>query len=356
MQTDAGTQINSRSTVAHRAILAPASVARQRAVDRLPYVPGKTRTELATPAPNGERHEQAKRIIISLIGNGLSADAVFTQVRGMYDASYTDAEIINQIQWATRQNFTPSKPRFTSQRIQSKSAPVKPVDPAVAIGKFLAGDITNEIDLYHVSPWPPLDDWRVDSIMFLAGMFHAGELVNIVTDHIVNDHGKANPTGYGLTLERDAMMRHLRDKGTPQSKAGAWLRMNPVDGKGVADANVTACRFALLEIDTVPVDKQISVFAKLPLPINAIYLSGGKSVHALVRVDAPDAARYRATVAEMLDVLKPLGVDQGNKNPSRLSRLPGAQRDIGAQGDGQQRLLYLAPDRRDSNPIFKVNQ
>jgi hypothetical protein len=325
-------------------------------MNHAPYVPAKTRVELATPAPTGGRHAQIVKVVASLVGQGFNADAVFAQARAMYDATVPDREIAGVIQWATRQNFTPCTPRFTNQRIQSKPMPPPLTDPAAAITKFLDGDNTNEADLWDASPWRPLEDWRVDAIMFLAGMYHAGELVNIVTDYTVNEHGKANPSGTGLTLERDTMMQHLRDKGTPQSKAGAWLRMNPLDGRGVADANVTAHRFALLEIDTVPVEQQISVFAKLPLPINCIMLSGGKSCHAWVRVDAADAESYRQTVNEMLDVLRPLGVDQANKNPSRLSRLVGAQREIGAQGDGQQRLLYLAPDRRDSNPIFKVNR
>lgn len=148
------------------------------------------------------------------------------------------------------------------------------------------------------------------------------------------------------------MMRHVRDKGTPQSKAGAWLRMNPVDGKGIADANVTTFRFALLEIDTVPLKLQLSLFARLPLPVNAILLSGRKSAHCIVRVNARTAESYRQKVNELLALLKPFGVDQSNKNPSRLTRLPGAMREFGASVDGRQRLLYLAPDRTDSKPIF----
>ena len=150
-----------------------------------PFIPPSTKQKISAPDAPGGRHEQAKQIIISLIGNGLSADAVFAQVRGMYDATMPDTEIIKLIQWATRQNFTPSKPRFTGQRIVINPAPAQPIDRNLAIDKFLAGDNTNKIDLFHVSPWTPLKDWRADSIMFLAGMFHAGELVNVITDFTV---------------------------------------------------------------------------------------------------------------------------------------------------------------------------
>src|ERR1035438_9556543 len=107
--------------------------------------------------------------------------------------------------------------------------------------------------------------------MFVAGMFHAGELVNIVTKFYIDDKAKANPVGWGLTLERDAMMRHFCDKGIPQGKAGAWIRLNPIDGikanaknkngtpsNGWTDANITAFRFILLEIDDAPLDLQLS--------------------------------------------------------------------------------------------------
>jgi len=41
--------------------------------------------------------------------------------------------------------------------------------------------------------------------------------------------------------------------------------MNPVDGEGVDDANVTAFRFALLEWDGIPLDLQMSFLARVPL-------------------------------------------------------------------------------------------
>jgi len=60
-------------------------------------------------------------------------------------------------------------------------------------------------------------------------------------------------------------------------------------------------------------------------------------------VDARDAHDYRRRVSRLLELVGRFGVDGKNKNPSRLSRLPGAQRSIGAAGDGVQRLLYLNP-------------
>jgi len=321
----------------------------------LPYIPGRTRLEIAKPAPMGQRHEQAKRIACSLAGQGLAADAIFAQLRVLYDATITDRELTEIVAWATRQGFTPCTPSFTVGRTHPKLLPQsKPVDPVANIKRFL-GDLTaNECDLWHESPWRPQEVWRDDAVMFLAGMYHVGELVNIVTDYYVDPKDeKAKPKGYGITKSRDDWMRHIRDHGTPEGNGGAWVRMNPIDGKGITDENIIAFRFALIELDTVPMELQLSLLAKLPLPVNAIVTSAGRSAQAWVRVNAKSIEGYRATVKELLAILNPYGVDQANKNPSRLSRLPGAQRKIGGTGDGQQRLFYLAPDRTDSTPILR---
>ena len=68
-------------------------------------------------------------------------------------------------------------------------------------------------------------------------------------------------------------------------------------------------------------------------------------------MDEPDAEHYRATVARLLAILARFGVDGKNKNPSRLSRLPGAWRVIGAAGDGIQRLLYLNPQPEERSIV-----
>ena len=104
------------------------------------YIPGKTRNDIANPEPTGGRHDQAKRIVVSLIGQGVAPGAVFAQCRAMYAADFTDKEIGDVIQWATRQNFTPCTPRFTGQRIQAKPAATTQFDPSVAIDRYLDGE------------------------------------------------------------------------------------------------------------------------------------------------------------------------------------------------------------------------
>jgi hypothetical protein len=63
-----------------------------------------------------------------------------------------------------------------------------------------------------------------------------------------------------------------------------------------------------------------------------------------VRVDAQDSKAYTERVNAIFKWLRAFGIDQANKNPNRLARLPGAVRTIGAVGEGIQKLLYLNPD------------
>ncbi len=225
----------------------------------------------------------------------------------------------------------------------SRPCQAQRIDPATATENYLKGFRAGECELWEASPIRPPDDWRADGIALVSALYLPGEQINFVTDYLESS-GKARPVGNGQTFERDELIVHWRKAGMPRSDAGGWLRMNPVDGHGIADANITAFRFALLECDCVPLDLQLSLFARLPLPVACILTSGGKSLHAWIKVDAPDVDEYRRIAARMLALLARFGVDSKNKNPSRLSRLPGVQRGIGKEGDGRQRLLYLDPD------------
>lgn len=220
------------------------------------------------------------------------------------------------------------------------------IDPTNCIENFLRGFRCNEHEIYEASPIKPSDDFTEDGLILVEHLFQPGEIVNFVTQFKMSPHRdgmeKAVPNGYGESIERDSLLLRW-SLGMPKSEAGGWMRMNPTDGEGISDANITAFRHILLEFDNIPLELQLSLFAKLPLPISAILTSGGKSVHAWVRADALDVTNYKDTSAMLLKILDRFGLDGKNKNPSRLSRLPGVTRLLGASGDGRQRLLYISP-------------
>ncbi|MDP4085755.1 MAG: AAA family ATPase, partial [Bacillota bacterium] len=111
-------------------------------------------------------------------------------------------------------------------------------------------------------------------------------------------------------------------------EAGAWIRFNPLDGKGVKNENVTEFRYALVESDTMDLEKQNAIMRELELPIAVLVYSGKKSIHAIVKVDASNYEEYRKRVDYLYDVCKKngLNIDSQNRNPSRLSRMPGVER------------------------------
>lgn len=110
--------------------------------------------------------------------------------------------------------------------------------------------------------------------------------------------------------------------------AGAWIRFNPLDGNGCKDLNVTEYRYTLVESDHMEIDKQNAILRELELPIACLVYSGNKSLHAIVKVDAADYNEYRKRVDYLYEVCKKNGfiVDTQNRNPSKLSRMPGVMR------------------------------
>lgn len=138
---------------------------------------------------------------------------------------------------------------------------------------------------------------------------------------------------------------------------GVWFLCAPVTGKWAVPRHptldehgrpklsrrfegvVTSFRFLVLESDEAPEGLWLRLLAKLPLPIAAIYTSGGRSIHALIKVDAPDKQwwdRYKLVVCALLSKL---GADPAAMSAVRLTRLPGCTR-----GDRLQKLLYLNPN------------
>ena len=177
---------------------------------------------------------------------------------------------------------------------------------------------------------------------YLKALFRPEEKVVFCTQPFEID-GELKPTrGDCRTVAEmlKSLAKNTRDGfeeavGTPNEKSGAWIRINPFDGERdeskrlcCKDANVTAFRHALVESDTLPVDEQVAIYRKLELPCAAIVHSGGKSAHAIVRIDAPTLEEYRKRVDFLFKVLSANGleIDRQNRNPSRYSRMPGAIR------------------------------
>lgn len=148
------------------------------------------------------------------------------------------------------------------------------------------------------------------------------------------------------------------DEDFPAGPDGVWFLAQPVDGEfhcnprlggkpsRRSEESVTSWRYAVLESDKAEPDEWLRCLIQLPLRIASICESGGRSIHALVRLDAESKTDWDTKIRAIKPVLVTLGADPGALSAVRLTRLPQAMR-----GERIQRLLYLNP-APDGTPIL----
>jgi hypothetical protein len=232
---------------------------------------------------------------------------------------------------------------FRSQ-VSSFSAPPKaePVafDPAALAA--VAGDFRPRLDWFASRSYA--DPALLDSAEYLA-LLYSGEKVLIFSD------------------SRSQGQAIWPDEPIPScGSEGMWYLANPVDGREYpnprtgkpsrrSEESVTRWKFALLESDEADPRVWLGALAKSSLPISAIYSSGGRSVHALIRVPGPGtgmAALSGPTSKEEWDAwaraqkapLARLGADPKALTAVRLTRLPQQYR---SEKGALQKLLYVSP-------------
>ena len=186
-------------------------------------------------------------------------------------------------------------------------------------------------------------DWDPCRMLYdyIDALFEDSEHVGYVTESFERD-GRKLPTKGCWDRTAGQLKEELARYGDMgmvlgdwDESAGAWIRFNPLDGEGCGNTNVIDRRYALVESDVLDMDRQFPAIKELNLPCAAVVSSGGKSVHAIVRVDAPSTEEYRKRVRWLYDYCDRHGfvTDKNNKNESRLSRMPGATR------NGKRQLL-----------------
>lgn len=219
-----------------------------------------------------------------------------------------------------------------------------------------AGGLAREVDLVWLANRSAVDPAEVGSGAFLDLLFRSDEKILAFTE--VNRDG--NPCSQGEAV--------WPGDGLPVSgRCGVWYLGQPVDGEyhlnprsgklsRRSEESVTRWPHVLLESDDAPVREWLGALARLPLKIVAIYSSGGRSVHALVRINATTKGQWddlvKGQMAPGLRFLILNGADKGVFSAVRLTRLPGAWRE-GKMREGNyvrfarpelQKLLYVNPD------------
>lgn len=261
---------------------------------------------------------------------------------------------------------------------KTAAAPAKPAPKPRAKAEYdperlkrFSGHWAQRVDLVWLANRSAIDPATVDSEGFLKALYAPNENVLIFN--------KCNREGAQVT-QGEAMWPAEPPPTTGQY--GVWFLPQPVDGQyhpnprnidkktGNAkssrrsEESVTDWRYLVLESDSAPLREWLGVLVQLPLKICAIYTSGGRSVHALVRVNAKTKGQWDEMKSECFSkdaaagrFLVTNGLDVGVLSAVRLSRLPGAMREGKVVNENQylrferpelQKLLYICPSPRGS--------
>lgn len=197
----------------------------------------------------------------------------------------------------------------------------------------------------------------------LSRMFDLDDLVRVRKSKTDNEKSRPNKN---LKPLRD-WLADLR-----RANLGEIVRVNPLSGEqgltkdGRPSFDALACvakfRHAVMEFDELPFDKQCQFWAGFiahsPLAKRLICLvsSGGKSIHGVLRVDAPDAetfGKYRTLLVERFasDPDRQYRLDEQALNPLTGCRLAGICR--ADTGKTQELLFACLEARADLQPPSK---
>ncbi len=232
----------------------------------------------------------------------------------------------------------------------------------------MAGNVKESISrewLMAVSPMAVTPGMRGVGDTFLEALYSAGEKVLIFTKFTSQGDYGYHVGGSGWRLGRDRGVKPVKSDLPLGGPEGVWFLCNPVSGEWKINSDavgfdgqakwgrrhgacVTAWRYLVLENDVAPMAEWLRLLVQLPLQIVAIYTSGGRSVHALVRVDAASKAEWDTQRDMMVQLLAPLGADPAAMTAVRLTRLPGCLR-----GESLQELWYLDPRPRPNTNILQ---
>ncbi len=222
----------------------------------------------------------------------------------------------------------------------------------------VAGKWAGVVDLIWLADRSALDPALVDPAGFLDALYDR-EKEKVVVFSKVNKDGQPCSQGEAVWPENEAVL-------PVRGRNGVFYLAAPVDGvfreTGREDKMgnpvmtrrdgraVTSWRWMVIESDDAPASAWLAAIARLPLAVCALYTSGGRSVHALVRTGARTKEEWDEFKAELRPGLLTLGADPGCMSAVRLTRLPGAWRE---NKQARQKLLYLNP-RADGRPIVEL--
>ena len=292
----------------------------------------------------GHRDETGYNSFIRAGGLGVDPDFAIKEVARRIKATggkIDSAKIKRQIKRAyeyvgtssgpTLELAKPPKTQFSLEKLTSVASRVSPIDEQWLASKSI------------------LDPSKTTSAQFLDSLYNPGEKIVIFT--VFESKGQFV---YEVGLEQPPHPIRGMD--------GVWFLSNPVDGLSHpnprqenklsrrSEESITSWRYLVLESDVASSDLWLRALVQLPLKISAIYTSGGKSIHALVRLDAASKTEWDKLKDKIKPIVVILGADPNALTAVRLTRLPGTKR-----WQTPQKLLYINPNA-DGTPIEKLKE
>ena len=196
-------------------------------------------------------------------------------------------------------------------------------------------------------------------LKLLDACFRPDEFVAIAPA-MESDDGEIVPRR-GVTLTATEWKARVEKKGGMDrvfgTKLGLFLRINPMLKDGASNEDVAAFRHVLVEFDrdqegqTIPKEEQYRAVTASGMPVSALIDSGNKSLHAWIRVDAPNEDEYKRRVQIIWDWFEGLNLDKQNRNASRLSRCPDGRRTV--DGDIKRQSLLATSLGAESWEIWE---
>lgn len=260
------------------------------------------------------------------------------------DPAWKEHELRHKIRDAVRASH--DKPRGHKLRSNGNGySQMETMPPSYQFGKREESIIKLKPVKYDIKPDDIPEPIQDGCRELITKLFRPGEGIRIAPAHL-NPEGKEIPDGGGCCFTREDWLRRLNDRdGDPNrifsssERCGIYIAINPYKPGATRDADVIDMRHALIEFDEqLSQEEQLNLYLQMKLPCAAIIDSGGKSIHAWVKIDARDRAEYDERVRILYAHFQAAGLrlDDKNKNPGRLSRLPNCIR-----FDRRQELLYI---------------
>ena len=216
-----------------------------------------------------------------------------------------------------------------------------------------------DTSLEEIESYSPINVATISSGDTLRHLFSEDESTIVFT----------NDRSQGQLVWHHAVPDSYLDRVTGANESGAWMLLNPVTGQFMAvprlgkdplgrvkrsrrsEETLTNYKHVLVESDTIPLNKWLTLLKQLPLPIKSITLSGTESAHSILEVNATSKSDWTAKARNLASLLVPLGACPGSLTAVRLTRLPKVMR---TDTKKSQRLLYLNP-HPTKRPLTKTS-